>query len=295
MGKMFDALKKVQTERSPGYVDAPVKPQPEGSVMDDVLVSYFDPSAMIAEQFRRLRTHIFRERPEDPPRTILVTSATSEEGKSFVAANLAITIATKFDSYAVLVDCDLRKPSLSQLFGMDGARGLSDYLQGHSDVSELLVKTSIDKLSLLCGGAGYEMPVELIGSKLMHDLIVDLKGRYKDRYIILDSPPILATTEPNILSPLVDATILVVRSDSTPRDSIQQALKQLDKNNIIGVVLNDVEFKTSAMHSRYFGTKYHYYPYYGRSGNAQKTGTLKSRFKFFKDKKDKPSSGRLVK
>ncbi|MGD0277572.1 MAG: hypothetical protein ABSB79_16275, partial [Syntrophales bacterium] len=135
----------------------------------------------------------------------------------------------------------------------------------------------------------------LIGSKLMRDLIVDLKSRYKDRYIILDSPPILATTEPNILSPLVDATILVVRSGSTPRDSVQQALKQVDKDKIIGVVLNDVEFKTSAMHARYFGTRYHYYPYYGRSSNAQKTGTLKNRFKFFKDKKDKSSPGKLTK
>jgi exopolysaccharide/PEP-CTERM locus tyrosine autokinase len=272
MGKIFDALKKVQDEKSTGPVVHPVKQQPENSVMADMLVSHFNSSATIAEQFRRLRTHIFRERPEDPPRTILVTSATSFEGKSFVAANLAITIATKFDSYAVLVDCDLRKPSLSQLFGYDGAGGLTDYLQGNYDPSKLLIKTPIDKLYLIGGGEGQEMPVELVGSKKMYDLIADLKSRYDDRYIILDSSPILATTEPHLLSQLADATILVVRSGSTPRDSIQQALKLLDKDKLIGVVLNDVEFKTNAMHSRYFGTKYHYYPYYGKKKDEKTKG-----------------------
>lgn len=279
MGKMFDALQKIETGRFDNFEDEPVQTDPERTVLDTMLVSHFEPTSMISEQFRRLRTHIFRERAEDPPRTILITSALGSEGKSFVAANLAVTIATEYDSYALLVDCDLRNPSLSRWFGQEKAAGLSDYLLDKKDISELLIKTDIKKLSILSGGSSQEYPVELIGSKKMSTLVKDLRDRYDDRYVIFDSSPILATTEPSVLTKMVDGIVLVVRADSTERDSIEQAMKVLDRNKIIGVVLNDVKFMTEAMHSRFFGTKYNYYYYqYGRNGDENKKGGFLSKF-----------------
>lgn len=279
MGKMFDALQKIETGRFDNFEDEPVQTDPERTVLDTMLVSHFEPTSMISEQFRRLRTHIFRERAEDPPRTILITSALGSEGKSFVAANLAVTIATEYDSYALLVDCDLRNPSLSRWFGQEKAAGLSDYLLDKKDISELLIKTDIKKLSILSGGSSQEYPVELIGSKKMSTLVKDLRDRYDDRYVIFDSSPILATTEPSVLTKMVDGIVVVVRADSTERDSIEQAMKVLDRNKIIGVVLNDVKFMTEAMHSRFFGTKYNYYYYqYGRNGDENKKGGFLSKF-----------------
>jgi exopolysaccharide/PEP-CTERM locus tyrosine autokinase len=261
MGKMFDALQKMEREKFGETQDDSEKVTPEDIVLDDKLVSFFQPSSMISEQFRRLRTHIIRPGLDNSPKTILVTSAMAGEGKSLISINLAITIAIELHSYALLVDCDLRNPSLSRWFGLREEKGLSNYLLGEAEISDLLVKTSVDKLSVLCGGTIQDNPVELIGSNKMKSLVEDLKSRYDDRYIILDSSPLLATTEPSVLNKMVDGIILVVRAGETPRESIQQAVKQLEKTKILGVVLNDLDFKTQAMIRRNFGTHRYYYDY----------------------------------
>jgi exopolysaccharide/PEP-CTERM locus tyrosine autokinase len=191
----------------------------------------------------------------------MVTSAVSGEGKSFVAANLASIIAVELHSHALLVDCDLRNPSITRWFGLQEKKGLSDYLTGKAEIQDLLIKTSIDKLSILSGGNIQDNPVELVGSNKMKTLIQDLKSRYDDRYIIIDSSPILATTEPSVLTEIVDGIILVVKSGKTPRETIQQAIRLLNKNKILGVILNNIQFKTKAMFQRYFGTNHQYYDY----------------------------------
>jgi Mrp family chromosome partitioning ATPase len=119
----------------------------------------------------------------------------------------------------------------------------------------------VDKLSIIPGGALQENPVELIGSNKMKSLVTDLKTRYADRYIILDSSPLLATTEPSVINEMVDGIIIVIKAGVTPRESVQQAIKLLDKKKIIGVVLNDLEFKTEALIQRYFGSDRYYYNY----------------------------------
>jgi exopolysaccharide/PEP-CTERM locus tyrosine autokinase len=191
----------------------------------------------------------------------MVASAVSGEGKSLVAVNLASIIAVELHSHALLVDCDLRNPSITRWFGLQEKKGLSDYLIGETEVQDLLIKTSIDKLSILSGGSIQENPVELVGSNKMKTLIQDLKSRYEDRYIIIDSSPILATTEPSVLNEIVDGIILVIKSGDTPRETIQQAVKLLNKNKILGVVLNNMQFKTKALFQRYFGTNHQYYDY----------------------------------
>ncbi|MCK7506633.1 MAG: CpsD/CapB family tyrosine-protein kinase [Desulfobacterales bacterium] len=160
-----------------------------------------------------------------------------------------------------MVDCDLRNPSLTRWFGLQEKKGLSDYLMGEAEIQDLLIKTSIDKLSILSGGSIQDNPVELVGSNKMKTLIQDLKSRYDDRYIIIDSSPILATTEPSVLNEIVDGIILVIKSGDTPRETVQQAVKLLNKNKILGVVLNNMQFKTKALFQRYFGTNHQYYDY----------------------------------
>jgi len=261
MGKMFDALQKMEREKSEIGIPKEEPSDQEESVLDDKIVSFFAPSSLVTEQFRRLRTHIMKPGATNPPKVIMVSSAMSGEGKSLIAINLAIIIAIELNSYALLIDCDLRNPSISRWFGMSEKKGLSNYLTGEVEIPDLLVKTSVDKLSLMCGGTMPDNPVELIGSTKMKTLIQDIKSRYDDRYIILDSSPLLATTEPTVLNEMADAILLVIKAGETPRETVQQAIKLVDKNKVMGIVLNNMEFKTKAMIQRYFGTNHKYYDY----------------------------------
>jgi protein-tyrosine kinase len=237
----------------------PIRPKRTGS--DLPLVSLFQPGSLGAEQFRRLRTHVLNLNVSDPPKTIMVTSATEGEGKTFVAANLAAGIANDLHFHALLVDCDLHNPSLSHWFGVQNGHGLSDYLVGREQLSELLKKTEMEKLSLLTGGSAQAKTAELIGSRMMEALINELKSRYNDRYIILDATPLLSTTEPEVLARLVDGILIVVRAGVTPRETVKQAIASLDPKKILGFVLNDVEFKSSGLSSRYFGSDGYYTKY----------------------------------
>lgn len=261
---MFDALQKMERDKSENGHQEPESPaidNNDAAVLDDKLVSFFAPSSLVTEQFRRLRTHIMKPGMTKTPKIIMVSSAMSGEGKSLIAINLAIIIAIELHSHALLIDCDLRNPSISRWFGMSEQKGLSNYLIGEAEIPELLIKTSVDKLSLMCGGTMQDNPVELVGSTKMKTLMQDLKSRYDDRFIILDSSPLLATTEPTVLNEMADAILLVIKAGETPRETVQQAIKLIDKNKIMGIILNNMEFKTKALIQRHFGTNHKYYDY----------------------------------
>jgi len=276
-------LKEARVEKQrivppPKAVPKPILPKKIGS--DHPLVSLSQPGSLGAEQFRRLRTHVLKLSVSDPPKTIMVTSATSGEGKTFVAANLAAGIAHDLHFHALLVDCDLRSPSLSQWFGVQNGHGLSDYLVGRAQLSDLLIKTEMEKLTLLTGGSAQAKPAELIGSRRMEALVNELKSRYSDRYIILDATPLLATTEPEVLARLVDGILIVVRAGVTPRETVKQAIASLDPKKILGFVLNDVQFKSSGLSSRYFGSGYYTQYGYGKRGAEPRSPSADvSRFK----------------
>ena len=242
---------------------------------DHKLVAYREPGSIVSEQFRKLRTQLLTLNLPNQPKTIMVTSASEGEGKTLVSTNLATILAHDLHSHALLVDADLRNPALSRWFGLHNGRGLSDYLTGGSEIPELLLKTKIAKLSILSSGTTRDNPVELIGSKRMGSLIEELRSRYSDRYIIFDSSPLLATTEPSVLTKLVDGIILVVRSGSTPRETVKQALSTIDPSKILGVVLNDMELQSKALNARYFGTSRYYYRYgYGESKEQGEEETM---------------------
>jgi protein-tyrosine kinase len=245
----------------------------DGGVKDPHLVAFFQPHSLAAEQFRKLRTKLLRLRLPQPPRTILVTSSAAGEGKTLVATNLAAGIAHDLQAHALLVDCDFRNPSLSQWFGLKHGKGLSDYLVGDIGIPNLLVKTGVDKLTILPCGSMQENPTELMGSKKMEALVQELKSRYNDRYVIIDSTPVLATSEPEVLSRLVDGILVVVRAGLTPRETVKQAISSLENEKILGFVLNDLQFKSSGLNSRYFGSDDSHYRYgYGKSQEKARRG-----------------------
>ena len=280
MSKIYKALEKAEREREAGSRrdsppvktfdeikawDKPKKsfgPKPaDGEFSEQQLVSFYQPKSLGAEQFRKLRTYLLQLNIQGPPKTIMVTSAASGEGKTFVSANLAAGLSKELHAHALLVDCDLRIPSLASLFGCSNGLGLSDYLRDSRKIADLLLKTGIEKLSVLPGGNVPENPTELIGSKKMEDLVHELKSRYNDRYVIFDSTPLLATSESEVLSTLVDGIIIVVKAGVTPRETVKQAISSLEKEKILGFVLNHLEFRSPGLHSRYFGSSGYYYHY----------------------------------
>lgn len=192
-----------------------------------------------AESFRLLRSRILHPHDDRPaPRTIMVTSALPQEGKSFVSANLGITLAQGVDQHSLLVDCDLRIPTLAGLFGVARDAGLVDYLQGSSGLVDLIQKTSVAKLSILPSGTPPANPAELLGSDRMRDLVEELSKRYEDRFIIFDSPPSQVASESIVLSQVVDGVVLVVRHGASGAGVVKKVIAEIGPDKIIGVVFN---------------------------------------------------------
>ena len=213
-------------------------------------------ASFAAEQYKMLRSQLLFPTDKAPPRTIMVTSAIPGEGKSTVASNLAVSISLGKKEHVLLIECDLRRPSIAKLFGMKTVKGLSSYLMEEDELSNLLHKTQIDGLTLLVGGRKPMNPYELLASQLMVDLLEEVKNRYEDRYIILDSPPVQVAAETGVLSKFVDGIVFVVRYGKSSRKVVQETLEKIDKSKLLGVVFNGFEGKY---------TSEYYYKYYGDS------------------------------
>jgi protein-tyrosine kinase len=218
------------------------------------------PHSFSAEAFRKLKTQIFLH-PGNSPRTILVTSAAPQEGKTLVAVNLALAISKEIHSSAILVDGDLRRPGI-QLEKGKRTKGLSNYLSDGVSLSEILLHSETGKLQVIPAGSSTRKSSELIRSRKMGELIESLKGLGDNTYIVIDSPPIMATADPSLLSKMVDGIVLVIRAGYTSRESVQGAIKSIDRQKIIGVVFNQIDAKPST----YFSEHYRYYQYYKNRG-----------------------------
>ncbi len=228
---------------------------------DERLVKVTGPGSSEAETFRALRSKILYPTNGKPvPRTIMVTSAAPSEGKGFVTANLAISLARGMDQYSLLVDCDLRRPSLANMFGLNNEFGLVNCLQEGKGVENYFQKTSIDKLSLLASGRSPANPAELLGSARMESIITELAQRYDDRFIIFDSAPGQVASESYVLAKRVDCVVLVVRYGKSHRSHVKNVVDSIGKDRIIGVVFNGV--KTSMLEKKVFGDYDSYGDYY---------------------------------
>lgn len=189
------------------------------------------------EQYKSLRTMILNA--GQPNGMFLITSAGAGEGKTTTSVNLAISIAQGLQETAMLIDCDMRKPQLHKMLGVQkNVTGLSGFLRNEIDLSQALIETSIPKLILLPAGPIPPNPSELISSRKMSSLLQEAKGRYPNQFIIIDSPPINQFTDALILSMKVDGVLLVARAGKTRMVALESAIARLKKANLMGVVLN---------------------------------------------------------
>lgn len=193
-----------------------------------------------AEQYRKLRAQILSSLRQTSKSTFMVTSADIGEGKSVTAVNLAVALAREIDHTVLLVDADLRKPSIHTYLGISADRGLSEYLEGKVELSDVLIRTGIGNLVVLPGGTPPANPAELLSSNRMKELAQEMKHRYSDRYIIYDSSPILACADTVSLSRHVDAILLVIQGARTSEKTAKEALSILPGRPMLGVVYNNV-------------------------------------------------------
>jgi capsular exopolysaccharide synthesis family protein len=211
----------------------------------DPLITVADPRSPVSEAYRTLRTNLDFSSLDKPIKTMLVTSAGPEEGKSTVLANLAVTTA-QTGRKVILVDCDLRRPTLHYIFNLKNDVGLTTMVVDDAAMeSPPLQETGVEGLQLVSSGPLPPNPSELLGSRRMEDIIADLLERAD--VVLFDAPPVVAVTDAAVLATKVDGVLLVVNAGGTKRDYARTAKARLEKvnANLLGAVLNNVRFDVS--------------------------------------------------
>lgn len=213
------------------------EPAAVSSTLDHRLVAAFAPQSLAAEQYRSLRTRIKNAENGRPMRSILITSPNKGDGKSLTAANLALTMAQEFQQRVLLVDGDLRRPSIHCLLGISDTPGLSDVLMGGASLDDALVAVPEHHLTVLPSGPVPSHPAELLGSTGMRRALDALRTRF-DR-LIIDMPPVEPLADVSIALGMADGLLMIVRAGVTPKPAIERALSGLDVSKVLGLVLND--------------------------------------------------------
>lgn len=176
---------------------------------------------------------------------IMVTSALAGEGKSFTSLNLALSIAAELDNTVMLVDADVARPSVLRMLGLPQGPGLLDVLEESVDMSSVLLRTNVDKLTLLPSGTPHARATELLASDAMSHLLDDMARRYPDRIIIFDSPPLLLTTESRVLASHMGQIVVVVHAEKTAQSAVQQALATIESCPLKMLLLNQASANAS--------------------------------------------------
>lgn len=212
------------------------------------------PKSVISEQIRTLRTNILFTSADVQIKKMLVTSSEQGEGKSTISANLAASFA-QAGYRTLLVDADLRKPTQHKIFEQINVKGLSNLIAGQVSLEETVRQNVLPGLDLLTSGPVPPNPAELLGSLAMENLLIKLSEMYD--LVLLDTPPVLAVADSQILGNLVDGSLLVVNSKLTHRDKVVDAKNQLDKSSskTLGIVLNDLDKKEDGDYYYYYGEK----------------------------------------
>lgn len=214
------------------------------------LITQLNPRSPISEQYRTIRTNIEFSSADQELQTIIVTSSGPGEGKSMTAANLAVVYAQQ-GKKVLLIDADLRKPTVHYTFRADNLRGLSNILVNETKLEDVTYPSSVEHLDIITSGPIPPNPSELLGSKRMRSLIEEAEQLYD--VILFDTPPVLAVTDAQILANFVDGTILVVRSKETEYEAAIKATEALENAHakLLGTVLNDLEKANT--HYYYYG------------------------------------------
>jgi non-specific protein-tyrosine kinase len=203
----------------------------------------------VLDFYKVLRTRILQHAKPKGWNTLMVTSPRPGEGKTLTAINLALTIAKAFGQTALLVDCDFHQQQIHRYLGLESDRGIVDYLLDGVPLNELIIWPKIDKLTLISGGRTISESAELLGSQRMKDLVMEMKTRYGDRYVIFDVPPVLSGADALTFSQLVDGIIMVVEEGRTPIKEVDKALDLMPKEKFLGFVLNKAGITQSGYYS----------------------------------------------
>lgn len=198
--------------------------------------------------FRMLRTQVLKKMRANRWQSLAITSPTAGEGKSVVAANLAIAIAMELNQTVLLVDMDLRNPSISKYFGLNAKLGLREYLSGDYSLSDVLINPGIKRLVILPGLGRAEDSAELLSSPKMASLVADIKAQYDSRIIIFDVPPVLQTDDVLLSAGYFDSTLLVLEDGKNNESNITKALQLLEGSHLMGTVLNKAESPPQHQH-----------------------------------------------
>lgn len=241
------------------------------------IVTPMAPRSRIADQFRVVKRPLIRNAMGKGTAAIthgnliMVTSAVAGEGKSFTALNLAISIAAELDHTVMLVDADVARPSILPMLGLPSSRGLLDVLEDSAEISSVLLRTNIDKLTILPSGTAHPRATELLASDAMRNLLHDIATRYPDRIVIFDSPPLLLTTEARVLASHMGQVIVVVQAGKTLQSDVQSALATIDSCPVRLMLLNQAHTDSHGAYGYGYGYAYGGAGYgYGRSAEAEK-------------------------
>jgi exopolysaccharide/PEP-CTERM locus tyrosine autokinase len=251
------------------------------AVLNDAgLLTPHAPRSHLADQYRVLKRPLISNamgRGADTVKhgnLIMVTSALPGEGKSFTSVNLAMSIAAELDHTVMLVDADVARPSVLRMLGLPAGPGLLDLLEGKADMADVLMRTNVDKLTLLPSGTPHSRATELLASEAMNQLLDDMATRYPDRIIIFDSPPLLLTTEARVLATHMGQIVMVVSAGRTLQASVQQALATIESCPVKMMVLNKAEARIAGGYGygygyAGYGSGYGYGYGYGQGGEAK--------------------------
>lgn len=222
-----------------------------------------DERSRLAEEFRVIKQKVLgiaqRQTSENTAgrsaRLILVTSAKPLEGKTFVALNLALAVASEHDCKVLMMDCDPARQTLGDMLGVGSKPGLGDLLHGEkNEISEILFHTNIPNLNIIPFGKRHANMPEMLSSNRMKGILDEMGRRYSDRYVILDAPPCLATSDASILAPLVGQIVFVVEANRTQQQEIEEALRLVSACPNISLILN----KTDGTSPEQFGSHGYY-------------------------------------
>ena len=284
---VLGAIPKIETLEKNGHLLEKTNGKLKGLRDEQLkLVTHFKPKSPVSEAYRSLRTNLQFSGAGEKLRCFLVTSSVPGEGKSTTAANLAIAISLQ-GTRTILIDGDLRRPTLHRLFDLEKNKGLSNVLIGKVSLNEAIQSTSIKNLDVLTSGILPPNPAEMLGSDYMKEIIEELKSRYE--VCLFDSPPLIAVTDAAVLAKEVDGVLLVVKSGHTNRGALARGVELLDNVNArkLGGLLNDVNRENTYGSYQYY-SYYHYYYYYGEGGGKKQKKRSNFR-KLFGDKEKMPS------
>jgi len=308
MSRIYEALRKADLEKNievGAKLEAPAEPahllefigepspEPADLSLKDVAKRPWAPSAdvipcllergLVVEQFRGLRTRLVEARQESAIKTLLISSGMPAEGKSFVALNFAVSLARDGASRVLLIDGDLRRPTLHESLAAPRHPGLSEYLSGTAGLIEVMQQNGsqdplfnrISNLTFIPAGASIDTSSELVTGTRMKDLITSLSPHFD--WIIIDSPPVLAVTDAVDLARVADAVLLVARQARTPFKVAQRAQAAFKQSRLLGIVLNAAEGvhrKSSYYYSSYYDS---YYGESDRENRGKSSGKTRSK------------------